>query len=442
MPTKRGFPGSRPGFAATVGLIGLAGLALGEPAEVPSSRVDEAVSERSEAIRERLDQGLFHEWFGDDAWLSSRGVLLRMAVTGFAQDAWSGASTDSADFGGKVSALLRLDGGKLGLWEGLSLTAHSEVTFGESINASGLTVLPMNLAMQVPGAATGSRHDISSLFLTQRFGESVTLILGKTNLADLAALHPYAGGTGVTGFMNGGLAAAPNGAMPPYVYGGALVFKTDRVIYNLALYGGDNAVGELDFGSAFDDGFLLSGGVTVPVNLGGHPGQHSLTLVWGDREIPNLNALGDLLPPGAIGSLNAIDTERLLLRYAFFQQLGTFDGDARRGWGVWGRAQLAENDLTAVRWSLAGGIGGASPLPGRDGDRWGLGVFRFSFADFLRDPAIVRVPLQDEYGLELFYNFHLRSWLQVTADLQVVRPGISTAGETALIGGLRTSLRF
>jgi len=116
------------------------------------------------------------------------------------------------------------------LWEGLSLTAHPEYNFGDAMNGVGGTVLPVNVALQLPGVTSGTRYATSSLFLTQRFNDTFTLIVGKTNLADIAALHPYSGGAGLTGFMNTGIAAAPSGAVPPYVYGGVLLAKTKRAV--------------------------------------------------------------------------------------------------------------------------------------------------------------------------------------------------------------------
>ena len=109
--------------------------------------------------------------------------------------------------------------------------------------------------------------------------------------------------------------------------------------------------------------------------------------------------------------------------------------------GIWGRANLNDNELSAIAWSVAGGVGGDSPIRSREADRWGAGGFYYSFADFLRSPETVTIPLRDEYGLEIFYNAALTSWLRLTADLQVIRPGVPDQ-PTAVVGGLRVSLRF
>jgi porin len=50
-------------------------------------------------------------------------------------------------------------------------------------------------------------------------------------------------------------------------------------------------------------------------------------------------------------------------------------------------------------------------------------------------------PQQDEYGVELFYNYAITPWCFLTGDLQVAEP--STIGrDTAIIPGLRLQAIF
>lgn len=425
-------------LAASLALVASA-AALPEEGD---STVDEAIDRRRERIQSTLaEPGITGGWFGAAPWLEDHGIRFTAAFTGFGQDPWSGDGDMEFQPGGKLDGILRLDLHKLGLWEGLTVIAHPEYNLGESVNGFGGAILPYNVAMRLPGIVASKRFEVSSVFATQKINDAVSLTLGKTNLADVAALHPYAGGAGITGFMNGGIASAPSGTIPPYVHAGLLTVKTERLVYSLALYGGTSAGGSASVSDAFDEGYLMSAGVTVPVRPCGLPGTQSFSVVWGDRDSTSLSALGDLIPPTAVGTLRSLDTNRLLLRYSFHQQLGRWQADSDRGWGLWGRVNVGENDLTAVRWSLAGGIGGDSPFPGRGNDRWGVGGFWFSFADFLRDPAFVAVPLNDERGIELFYNAELTPWLRLTADIQVVDPALPGA-PTAVVGGLRTSVRF
>ena len=66
--------------------------------------------------------------------LAALGVSLGGGVTGFGQGLAGGDGEHDVPFGGKADVLVGLDAGKLGLWPGLSVSAHFEQTFGQSAN--------------------------------------------------------------------------------------------------------------------------------------------------------------------------------------------------------------------------------------------------------------------------------------------------------------------
>ena len=49
--------------------------------------------------------------------------------------------------------------------------------------------------------------------------------------------------------------------------------------------------------------------------------------------------------------------------------------------------------------------------------------------------------LEDEVGVEAYYNFAITPWLNVSADVQWIDPGISNTDDE-LILGLRLNTRF
>ena len=188
---------------------------------------------------------------------------------------------------------------------------------------------------------------------------------------------------------------------------------------------------------AFQVGYILSASVAVPVRPGGMPGNHSLTVQWGERE-PGLEGLDFFVLPADTAAPSVPGEERYTIRYAFHQQLVRWGGDGS-GWGVWGRAAISDNELSAIGWSVSGGIGGDSPLPDREGDRWGLGAFHYQYSDFLADQPVV--DLGSESGVEFFYTARLRPWFHLSGDIQYVDPPL--AGHSGFFAfALRASLRF
>jgi porin len=62
-------------------------------------------------------------------------------------------------------------------------------------------------------------------------------------------------------------------------------------------------------------------------------------------------------------------------------------------------------------------------------------------SDYFKDALAPRETIRDEEGWEIFYNLALTPWLQLGADLQIIRPAIG-ANKTAVFPGLRTVVEF
>jgi porin len=138
--------------------------------------------------------------------LAELGIALGGGVTGFGQGLVAGNGSRGVQFGGKTDILLGLDGGKLGLWQGLSISAHFEQDFGQSANQrSHGAILPVNTALGFPTLG-GTNTDLS-LIVTQKFGDAVSISLGKFNMLDVAARTPLMGGGGETGSTHSGKAS-------------------------------------------------------------------------------------------------------------------------------------------------------------------------------------------------------------------------------------------
>jgi len=64
--------------------------------------------------------------------------------------------------------------------------------------------------------------DLSSFYLRQTFGDSVSLIAGKISIVDYCVPKPFIGGGGMDSFWNIVFTAPPSGTVPAYFFGAIL----------------------------------------------------------------------------------------------------------------------------------------------------------------------------------------------------------------------------
>jgi len=99
------------------------------------------------------------------------------------------------------------------------------------------------------------------------------------------------------------------------------------------------------------------------------------------------------------------------------------------------------------------GLGGNGIIPGRPNDQFGLGYYYITIRNPQFTVAIAtRTFLRNEYGFEAFYDVALTPWMQLTPDIQVIRPAqrdvftlvpLSRQGiDTATVFGVRLQMYF
>jgi porin len=92
-------------------------------------------------------------------------------------------------------------------------------------------------------------------------------------------------------------------------------------------------------------------------------------------------------------------------------------------------------------------------VPGRPDDTFGIGLARTEFSDALLPLLRQRLDLglRHEDAVEMYYNAAITGWLNLTADLQIVKPSLTRAlnedgrlahVDTALVLGTRLRVRF
>ena len=139
--------------------------------------------------------------------------------------------------------------------------------------------------------------------------------------------------------------------------------------------------------------------------------------------------------------------------YGFDQYLWHPGGDTSRGIGIFFNFGTSDGDANPIKYTYSMGIGGKGVVPGRPADTFGIGwartEFSGSFLPFLREQ--LKLGLDREDAVELYYNFAITAWLNATLDLQVIEPALQkTVGssgrlervDTTVVAGLRLRARF
>jgi porin len=115
--------------------------------------------------------------------------------------------------------------------------------------------------------------------------------------------------------------------------------------------------------------------------------------------------------------------------------------DSKEGLGLFGQIAFSDGNPNPLDWGALIGVGGAGLIPGRSQDRWGVGIFYYSVSTVLKDSLANAAKIDDEAGVEVFYNAKITPWFDVSANLQAIDPALS-ANDRAIFAGLRATLRF
>jgi porin len=378
------------------------------------------------------------DWFGSGASLREQGINFTGSLANFYQGLASGDGDDRWKYGGKADLFLRLDGGKLGWAQGFGVSAHGELNFGQSSTSAGGTFLPNNTALLLPGA-NDTVADLS-LYVSQQLGGSVTVLFGKINTIDLYdGGREFSGGRGIEQFAHVMFVAPLSGITPPMIFGGVVSVKTQPAKFTLMVYDPANQTRWTGFEHPFGSGVTFNGSMELASDFFGKSGKHVFSAAYTTKDSTDFSDPYLLLPttppPGTKDGY-------WYFAYAFEQTLWRDAADARKAWGLFGQVAVSDADANPVGWSALVGLGGTSPIPGRERDKFGAGTFYVGYSSGLKDGLrLAGFPARDEYGLEVFYNLALTPWLRVTADAQVIRPPRADR-DTALIAGLRAVINF
>jgi porin len=195
------------------------------------------------------------------------------------------------------------------------------------------------------------------------------------------------------------------------------------------------------FNNLFNNGVVLFTTVILPTKFFGLPGHQGIEAAYSSGRYTNISASPYLDPVAGLVFPGPPTSGSWTAGYLFDQALWVSPDDPKRVWGVFGKFGIADDNPNPIRWTAIAGVSGASPIPGRARDSFGIGYFYLGISNPLKRSARPFTPLMDEQGVKLYYNTRITPWFQFTPDVEIVEP-FQRQANTALLFGLRAKIDF
>ena len=284
----------------------------------------------------------------------------------------SGGLQQEFRYGGHDDLVVNTDFGKLGLQEGLFLKIRAENRFGESLSGATGAFLPPNVAADLPVRSSDDLY-LTDVLFTQALSESFAVFAGKMDTLDGDA-NAFAHGRGIDQFSNIAFVCNPIALRTvPYSTLGAgfAVLHDMQPLLTFTVLNATDTTQTSGFDQLFAQGATLTTELRLPTTFFALPGHQLLGGTWSSRDYVALGQDPRIVLPNvpiqpADGSWS--------LYWNFDQYLKVYSTDPLRGWGVFGRAGIGDDKANPFAWFLSFGVGGNSPLCGRESDTFGAGL--------------------------------------------------------------------
>jgi porin len=422
-----------------------------DPALKSASTAEQVPAAAQSAATGLLDQEeLTGDWGGLRTRWEDKGVVLESSLTQFYQGVASGGTETGSEYNGTVQATLEFDFGKLAGWQFWSAEVKAEWRFGGPLLGGTGSINPVNTAAMIPGS-DGSKFSVTAANVTRLFpvnleeGKLVALSVGRYNMVDLLDEDFFAGG-GTERFFNMAqigpltvLRQVPlitNAINLIYIRGGE-PFLTFSLL--------DPNDHSLDPGLSdlFADGMTFSPGISLPTKYFGKTAKHSFGGAITTTEYTPFDAIRQIIIPGP--PLIPLEPQggSWSVNYVFRQYL--VERGARDGWGLFSQISFADDATSPITVFFDIGLGGNGIVEARPRDEFGVAYAHTDLSEDLQDNLNLITlggrPVRSEHQFEFFYNMHIFPWLQLTGDLQIIRP-TRTAADTAIAPGARLRIVF
>jgi porin len=307
---------------------------------------------------------------------------------------------------------------------------------------------------------TGDNLNVPNVSFMQFFSPYAGVVLGKLALLTPTTgdMNEFAHGKGDTQFMNGAFNINPVTLLTiPYsALGAGLIIVPTKdphaAIIGFSVLQSNGKASTSGFDDLHSNQLSFVGEARMRTNFFGLTGHQLIGGAYSNKTFTSLDqSLRFFIENRTFekqkGSWNVY--------YNFDQYLYEPEKGSGKGVGIFGRFGASDGNPNPMHFFVSIGIGGKGIIPGRPLDRFGLGYYYMD----VKSPKFTgllstRELLRDEYGFEAYYNVAITPWLQLTPDIQVVRPAqkefLDTSGiiparnyvGTATVLGLRLQLVF
>jgi porin len=395
--------------------------------------------------------GLTGDWGGLRSDLAERGVEFSIDLTSTMQSVMSGGFDKTTRFLGSSELIMDIDGEKAGLWPGVFFRVAAQGRFGRNVLSQAGTFMPVNndaLFPSDPDHENGDVLDLTEIMATQFLSDWFGVFVGLLNTASGDA-NDFAGfARSNEYFQNFAFLASPVSMrlVPNVTFGGGIVLiPFENLVGSVTLMDTEESAGSNPFNT--DEGKTIVTEWTLDHSFLDMPMRHVFTFALGyDNDFYKLGDEPRLEypPEGGLPSLRFSSKDE---SWAFWYngQLAfwTHPDDKERQSGLFLRFGYADDETNFIEWNLAGGLGGVGLFDNRPRDRYGIGIFHVEPSDKFPLPQL---GIQEETGVEMFYNFQLTPAIFLTLDLQYIDTGlgngllVTETPDDAWVGGFR--LRF
>jgi porin len=373
------------------------------------------------------------DWWGVRNELAAKGVTIDMSLTQAMQGIIHGGKETGWQYGGgRGDTTLSLDSQKLGLWPGGFLNVEAEGNFipadslRKSLNGRTGALMPVN-SNQIYPVPAGDNFNLPALSFAQFLSPYFGLAIGKfaTVTSMSGDMNEFAHGKGDTQFLNAALNLNPIILLTvPYstLGTGLLVLPTkdpNQAVLNFFLLSSTGKASTSGFDDLDGNNLTVAGEGRVRTDFFGLTGHQLFGATFSNRKFSSIDQSARFIfENGALeakkGSWNVY--------YNFDQYLYEPKKGSGEGIGVFGRFGASDGSPNFMHFFYSLGVGGKGIIPGRSGDRYGLGFYYIDISNpELQGLFQSTKLLRDEYGFEAFYNVAITPWLLLTPDIQVVR---------------------